>query len=119
SYIYIFAELYLGFPMFYNTAHSTAFSFMVSVLGPLPLSWKGSYKGDGQYNKSWYNQTREPEPRLTLEAKVTHARDNISPAEQQLVLSILKRGLLYNPKHRFSARQLLEDASFKELMAIY
>jgi serine/threonine protein kinase len=119
SYMCIFAELYLGFPMFHGAAHSTAVNFMVSVLGPLPLSWKDSYKGDGPYDESWYDQTRGPESRLTLEAKVTHARDNVSSAEQQLVLSILKRGLSYNPEDRFSAGQLLEDASFKELMAIY
>ncbi|RKL42713.1 hypothetical protein BFJ70_g4408 [Fusarium oxysporum] len=34
--------------MFYNAGHSMAVNFMVSVLGPLPLSWKGSYMGDGQ-----------------------------------------------------------------------
>ncbi|KAH7187712.1 protein kinase [Fusarium oxysporum] len=119
SYMCIFAELYLGFPMFYNAGHSMAVNFMVSVLGPLPLSWKGSYTGDGQQDESWYDQTRRPEPRLTLEAKVTHARDNVSSAEQQLVLSILKRGLSYNPEHRFTAGQLLGDASFKELMAMY
>ncbi|EWY79671.1 CMGC protein kinase [Fusarium oxysporum NRRL 32931] len=98
SYMCIFAELYLGFPLFYNAGHSMAVNFM---------------------DESWYDQTRRPEPRLTLEAKVMHARDNISPAEQQLVLSILKRGLSYNPEHRFTAGQLLEDASFEELMAMY
>ncbi|KAF4333663.1 CMGC kinase [Fusarium beomiforme] len=81
SYMCIFAELYLGFPMFCGAGHSTAVSFMVSVLGPLPLSWKGSYRGDGQHDESWYAQTRVLEPRLTLEAKVMHARDNISPTE--------------------------------------
>ncbi|KAF5025694.1 hypothetical protein F66182_2300 [Fusarium sp. NRRL 66182] len=119
SYMCIFAELCLGFPLFYGTATSMAIGFMVSVLGPLPLSWRGSCMGSGRYDESWYDQSRGPQPRLTLEAKVRDSVDNISPAEQQLVLSILQRGLSYLPEHRFSAGQLLEDASFRQLMAMY
>ncbi|VTT59406.1 unnamed protein product [Fusarium fujikuroi] len=47
SYICIFAELYLGFPLFYGSAYSLAIDFTVKSLGPLPLSWKGSYDGSG------------------------------------------------------------------------
>ncbi|KAF4455863.1 CMGC protein kinase [Fusarium austroafricanum] len=119
SYICIFAELYLGFPLFYGSTCSSVVEFMVKSLGPLPLSWKDSYEGGGQYDESWYNQNRQPDPHQTLEAKIKRALYDISPVEQQLVLSILQRGLSYLPEHRFSAGQLLEDASFKELMAIY
>lgn len=119
SYMCIFAELYLGFPMFGGAAHSSALDFMVRTLGPLPLFWKGSYKGDGKHDESWYDQSRGPEPILALEAKVACTRDDISLAEQQLVLSILQRGLSYSPENRLSAGQLLEDAAFKELMGIY
>lgn len=55
SYMCIFAELYLGFLMFYDAGHPIAVNFMVSVLGPLPLLWKGSYTGDGQQDELWYN----------------------------------------------------------------
>lgn len=119
SFMCIFAELYLGFPLFHGAAHSSMVDFMVRTLGPLPLSWKGSYKGDGKHDESWYDQTRRPEPRLVLEQKVKCTRDNISPVEQQLVLSILQRGLSYSPEHRLSAGQLLQDACFKELMGVY
>lgn len=81
SYIYIFAELYLGFPLFYNTGYSMAVNFIVSVLGPLPLLQKGSYRGNREQDESWYNQTKRLEPRLTLEVKVIYTRDNISPAK--------------------------------------
>ncbi|SCO47792.1 uncharacterized protein FFMR_08843 [Fusarium fujikuroi] len=119
SYICIFAELTLGFPLFYGSADSSVVEFMVKSLGPLPSSWKGSYEGGGQYDESWYSQNRQPDPHHTLEAKIKRALYDISPVEQQLVLSILQRGLSYSPEHRFSAGQLLEDVSFKELMAIY
>jgi serine/threonine protein kinase len=119
SFMCIFAELYLGFPLFYGSAPSTMVDFMVRTLGPFPLSWKGTYKGNKKHDESWYDQTRRPEPRLSLEAKVKLTRDNISPAEQQLVLSILQRGLSYSPEKRLSAGQLLEDACFKELMGAY
>ncbi|KAI1025268.1 hypothetical protein LB504_010046 [Fusarium proliferatum] len=119
SYMCIFAELYLGFPLFYSLAYSLAINFIVKSLGPLPLSWKGSYNGSRQYDELWYNQDRRPDSHYTLEAKIKQAIYAISPVEQQLVLSILQRGLLYLPKHQFSARQLLKDISFKELMAIY
>ncbi|KAM0425763.1 hypothetical protein ACHAPT_009013 [Fusarium lateritium] len=119
SYMCIFAELYLGFPLFYGTAPSSVLDFMVKTLGPLPESWKGSYAGGGQCDQSCYDQSRKPEPRLALEAKVTCTRDDIGPAEQQLVFSILQRGLSYSPANRLTAGQLLEDTSFKELMGMY
>ncbi|KAL7917808.1 protein kinase [Trichoderma austrokoningii] len=119
SYTCIFAEVYLGFPLFYGSSHSKAVSFMVSVLGPLPLFWKSYYQGGGQYDESWYDQSRRPEFTLALEVKVTHAWDDVSLAEQQVVLSILQSGLSSSPEHRFTAGQLLEDAHFKELMAMY
>jgi serine/threonine protein kinase len=119
SYMCILAELYLGFPMFGGAAPSSALDFMVRTLGPLPLSWKGSYKGDGKHNESWYDQSRVPEPGLALKDKVKRAFDDISQAEKQLVVSILQRGLSYLPEHRLSAGQLLEDASFKKLVGLY
>ncbi|KAH7466718.1 hypothetical protein FOMA001_g15888 [Fusarium oxysporum f. sp. matthiolae] len=104
SYMCIFGELCLGFPLFYGAAYSSAVDFVVRSLGPLPLSWKGSYDGDGQHDESWYDQSRGPDPHLALEAKVKRARDKISTTEQQLVLTILRRGLSYSPEHRLSAR---------------
>ena len=38
SYMCIFAELYLGFPLFYGSAHSSVIDFIVKTLGPLPES---------------------------------------------------------------------------------
>ncbi|KAM0232621.1 hypothetical protein ACHAPO_007778 [Fusarium lateritium] len=118
SYMCIFAELCLGVPLFFGSEHFLVVDYMVKCLGPLPPGWRGSYKG-GQYNESWYEQNRRPDSRQSLEAKLKRALYNISPVEQQLVLSILRRGLSYSPEHRFSAGQLLEDASFKELMALH
>ncbi|KAI6756061.1 hypothetical protein HG530_011797 [Fusarium avenaceum] len=119
SYLCVFSELCIGFPPFRGSAHPSFIEFMVTSLGPLPLAWRGSYDGYGKYDESWYDQNKGPDPHHTLEAKVKRTLYDISPVEQQLVISILQRGLSYIPEQRFSAGQLLEDASFKELMALH
>jgi serine/threonine protein kinase len=119
SYMCIFFELCLGFPLFGGSASSRVVEFMVRSLGPLPSAWRGSYDGGGQYDESWYDQNRGVDSHLALELKVTRSLYGLSPVEQKLVLSILQRGLSYSPEDRFSAGQLLEDASFKELMALH
>ncbi|WZH42247.1 kinase-like domain-containing protein [Fusarium acuminatum] len=119
SYMCIFFELCLGFPLFGGSASSRVVEFMVRSLGPLPSAWRGSYDGGGQYDESWYDQNRGVDSHLALELKATRSLYGLSPVEQKLVLSILQRGLSYSPEDRFSAGQLLEDASFKELMALH
>lgn len=123
SYMCIFAELYLKWPLFGPGFFGGGFRFVaelfVRVLGPLPLSWKGSYDGDGEPDESWYDQSKIPEPKMSLESRVTQSRDTVKPAEQQLVLSILRRGFSHLPEERLSAGELLEDASFKALMDRY
>ncbi|CEI70344.1 hypothetical protein FVEN_g1141 [Fusarium venenatum] len=119
SHMCIFAELCLGVPLFFGSEYSSVVDYIVECLGPFPSDWRGSYEGGGQNDESWYDQNRRPYPRQALEAKLKRALYNISPVEQQLVLSILRRGLSYSPEHRFSAGQLLEDVSFKELMALH
>lgn len=123
SYMCIFAELYLKWPLFGTGFFGGGLRFVVGllirVLGPLPLSWKGSYEGGGEPDESWYDQKRIPEVGMSLESRVTQSWDTVEPAEQQLVLSILRRGFSYLPDERLSAGELLEDASFKALMGMY
>ncbi|WEW61766.1 hypothetical protein PRK78_007260 [Emydomyces testavorans] len=47
SYMCLFTELYLGFRLFFGTGNASVLSDMVSVFGPLPEQWKGSYSGGG------------------------------------------------------------------------
>ncbi|KAF5639273.1 cmgc kinase [Fusarium sp. NRRL 52700] len=123
SYMCIFAELYLKWPLFGTWGFGRGFrsigKLLVSALGPLPLSWKGSYDDGGEPDESWYDQSKIPEPRMSLESRVTQSWDTVEPIEQQLVLSILRRGFSYFPEERPSAGELLEDASFKALMDRY
>ncbi|KAG9497450.1 hypothetical protein J7337_010311 [Fusarium musae] len=123
SYMCIFAELYLKWPLFGTGFFGGGLRFVVGllirVLGPLPLSWKGSYEGGGEPDESWYDQKKIPELGMSLESRVTKSWDTVDPAEQQLVLSILRRGFSYLPEERLSSGQLLEDASFKALMDKY
>ncbi|KAG5754219.1 hypothetical protein H9Q69_006155 [Fusarium xylarioides] len=123
SYMCIFAELYLKWPLFgtglFGGGFRSVVGLFVRALGPLPLSWKGSYEDGGEPDESWYDQSRIPELGMSLESRVTQSWDTVEPAEQQLVLSILQRGFSYLPEERLSARELLEDASFKALMDRY
>ncbi|KAF4947504.1 hypothetical protein FGADI_10349 [Fusarium gaditjirri] len=119
SYMCIFAELYMGYALFYGPGNSSIISCMVHALGPLPASWNGTYKAGGVSNDWWYDQHHELEPTALLEAKVGRLRPDIDVEEKELVLSVLRKGLSYQPQDRLSASQLLEDASFKALMEIY
>lgn len=119
SYMCIFADLCVGFSLFRGSIPRSALDFMVKSLGPLPSTWKDSYDGGGQCEESWYDQNRVADSHQTVEAKVERSRYKISPMEKRLVLSILQRGLSYISEHRCRAGQLLEDASFKELMVLH
>ncbi|EWY99945.1 CMGC protein kinase [Fusarium oxysporum NRRL 32931] len=47
SYMCIFAELYMGYALFYGSGNSSMISCVVHALGPLPATWKGTYKAGG------------------------------------------------------------------------
>lgn len=119
SYMCIFAELYTGYALFYGSGNSSIVSCMVHTLGPLPTIWEGTYNAGGTCNSWWYDQEQEPDHSTSLEAKIVRLRPDIDPVERGLVLSVLRKGLLYLPENRPTASQLLEDASFRALMEIY
>jgi len=119
SYMCLFAELYLGFTPFYGTGSASVVSYMVNILGPLPEQWKGYYNGAGTSDDSWYDQTREAVPTMTLKAMVKRARPEASETERNHVLSVMSKGFCYLPESRISAAQLLQDASFNAVMKIY
>ncbi|KAF5618706.1 CMGC kinase [Fusarium sp. NRRL 52700] len=121
SYMCIFAELYMGFALFYpyGGSNSSIVSCIVHSLGHLPTAWKGAFNAGGLENDWWYEPDHELEPTASLEYKVARLRPDISAEEKDLVLSVLRKGLSYQPQDRLTASQLLEDTSFKALMAIY
>ncbi|KAF5533969.1 CMGC kinase [Fusarium napiforme] len=119
SYMCILAELYMGYALFYGSGNSSIVSCIVHALGPLPTTWKGTYKAGGVSSDWWYDQDYELDPTASLEAKVARLRPDIGAAERTLVISVLRKGLSYLPQDRLTARELLEDASFKDLMQIY
>ncbi|KAH7222609.1 kinase-like domain-containing protein [Fusarium redolens] len=119
SYICIFAELYMGYALFYGLGNSSIVSYIVHTLGLLPTTWRGTYKAGGADNDWWYDQGYKLDPSASLEAKVSRLRPDIDAVERELVLSMWRKGLSYQPQDRLTASQLLEDVSFKALMEIY
>nr|RBQ87700.1 hypothetical protein FVER53263_20384 [Fusarium verticillioides] len=119
SYMCILAELYMGYALFYGSGNSSIVSCIVHALGPLPATWKGTYKAGGVATDWWYDQDYELDPTASLEAKLARLRPEVDGAERALVISVLRKGLSYLPQDRLTARELLEDASFKDLMQIY
>jgi serine/threonine protein kinase len=121
SYMCLFTELYLGSTPWHSDGCVLLMNCMVNIIGPLPEQWKGDYKALGLCDDSWYDQSRTPNPESlrTLEAKIRHARPDVSPTERDHVLSIMSKGFSYLPEDRPSATQLLQDASFKAVMEIY
>lgn len=119
SYMCLFFELYTTARLFPGPGHRATLTSMVNTLGPLPISWKGYYRGSGRCDDTWYDQDRRPRPMMGLKANLIRLCPDVDETELELVISILRRGLSYLPEHRPTAAQLLGDSSFRNLMAIY
>ncbi|KAI2184890.1 hypothetical protein LOZ20_006865, partial [Ophidiomyces ophidiicola] len=118
SYMVIFSKLYLGYSPISSWLDGGAVSSMVRCLGPLPEKWRGHYVHSKKLD-SWYDQSKTPDSKRTLAAKIAHFRPDADPAEQRDVLSILTRGLSYCPEKQLTATELLQDPSFLAIMATY
>ncbi|KAF2788864.1 kinase domain-containing protein [Melanomma pulvis-pyrius CBS 109.77] len=121
SYTCLFAELYFGWNPFSSFFGGTApdIPHMVYVLGPLPENWEGYYYDIGRSDKSWYGSKGGPVFTEELQGMIERARPETGITERMHVLSIMSKGFCYQPEHRITAAQLLEDASFQALMQIY
>jgi serine/threonine protein kinase len=124
SFTCIFAMLYLGVEAIWGGG-PTLVSRIVSIAGPLPARWKGSFGGGNTAKDWWYDQSGQM-PRLdimggyeTLEEKIDRLRPDICKAEREHVLSVMYKGFTCAPEHRITAAQLLEDPSFNALMSYY
>ncbi|ROV91869.1 hypothetical protein VMCG_09214 [Cytospora schulzeri] len=122
SFICIFTTLMTGFSPFDGWNDTGTLGCMVDLLGPLPRDWEGRYKWPHHYSYEerckWYDQSRRPEDPLE---SFVHGCNGIpagSRKERQLILEVLQKGFRYEPSQRISAQQLLNDASFRELLSI-
>lgn len=119
SFICILAELYLGLPLFSGKTNRAVLASMVRTLGPVPVAWDGFYTGGGFADPAWYDQNRDTDPSMTLEAMIAQYRPEISQNEKSLVMSVLQSGLSYLPENRPTTAKLLADGSVRALMQIY
>ncbi|KAF5701087.1 CMGC kinase [Fusarium mundagurra] len=119
SYTCIFFELYTGTHLFQGWGHASVVSSMVRTLGPLPVSWKGTYHVGGSGEDEWYDQNGQIDPDFDLKERITQLRPDVGATELELVVTILRRGLVYQHEERITAAELMEHDSFKEFMSIY
>jgi serine/threonine protein kinase len=119
SYMCIFFELYTGTYLFQGWSHASVVSSSVHALGPLPESWKGTYHVGGSGEDKWYDQNWQMDPESDLKERITQLRPDVGARELELVLSILRRGLVYQHENRITAAELLDHDSFKGLMCMY
>lgn len=118
SYMCVFTMLYLTFPPFPTFVTGGVVSGMVECLGPLPDRWKGRYTHPGGLDY-WYDQSRAPDPKHDLAAKISHFRPDADPAEKQDVIAIMSKVFSYHPEKRPTAAELLRDPSFRAIMDQY
>ncbi|KAF5632709.1 CMGC kinase [Fusarium sp. NRRL 52700] len=119
SYMCILFELYTGTYLFQGWGHASVVSSIVSTLGPLPESWKGTYHVGSSGEDMWYDQNWHQDPEFDLKERLNQLCPDIGVGELELVVSILRSGLVYQHENRITAAELLENDSFKELMSIY
>ncbi|KAF5536719.1 CMGC kinase [Fusarium phyllophilum] len=119
SYMCIFFELYTETYLFQGWGHTSVVSSIVSTLGPLPDCWKGAYHVGGSGEDKWYDQNWQLDPEFDLKQRIAQLRPDAGARELELVVAILRRGLVYQHENRITAAELLEHDSFKELRSIY
>ncbi|SCO82500.1 uncharacterized protein FRV6_06713 [Fusarium oxysporum] len=119
SYICIPPEPYTGTYPFQGWSHASVVSSIVHAFGPLPESWKGTYHVGGSGEDKWYDQNWQMDPESDLKERITQLRPDVGARELELVLSILRRGLVYQHENRITAAELLNHDSFKGLMCMY
>ncbi|KAI1016890.1 hypothetical protein LB504_007089 [Fusarium proliferatum] len=119
SYMCIFFELYTGTYLFHGWGHASVVSSIVHTLGSLPDSWKGAYHIGGSGEDKWYDKNGQIDPEFDLMERLTQLRPDVDVRELELVVAILRRGLVYQHEKRITAAELLENDSFERLMGIY
>lgn len=119
SYMCIFAELYFGLVPFSTWADGGILTTMVRFSGPLPRRWKGHYVDPDGGCDWWYDQDCETDPKFSLSGFFARVRPDVDPTEREHVLSVMSRGLSCFPEKRPTATELLEDSSFKAIIARY
>jgi serine/threonine protein kinase len=118
SYMILFGELYLSHPPFYFAREGGTVSAFVHCLGPLPKRWNGLYTHPDPLD-FWYDQNTVPDPNDSLESVIERFRPDADPIEKRHVLSVMKKGFIYDPEKRPTAAQLLQDPSFRAIMERY
>ncbi|KAF5575508.1 CMGC kinase [Fusarium pseudocircinatum] len=117
SYICIFFQLYTGTLLFPGWNHNSVMSSIVSTLGPLLESWKGTYHVNGSGEDKWYDQNGQLDPGFDLKRRITQLRPDVGVRKLELLVATLRRGLVYQHDQRITAAVLLENDLFRRMMS--
>lgn len=119
SYMVIFSVFYLRFPPFSAGLSGGVITDIVRKLGPLPEDRKDLFAQDQEALDSWYDQSRKPDLKHSLQAKIAQYRPDADPIEREHVHSVMSRVFTYRPEERLTATELLKDPSFRAIMDKY
>ncbi|KAI1423508.1 kinase domain-containing protein [Xylaria sp. FL1777] len=123
GFMLLFVQLYSSVCLSYGGG-SDLVSRVVGALGPFPEEWEGNCTLINSHDW-WYDQTGQfphtdhGSPYTTLEEKLAYRRPDATPEELEIASKVIRKGLRYKPEERITAAQLLEDPSFKALLAYY
>lgn len=81
SYMVVFAHLYLGFIPFPTGLEGGVITGMVKCLGPLPVSWKGTYTDTGKAADFWYDPNTKSDETFSFSSILMKYCSNVNAVE--------------------------------------
>lgn len=119
SYMCLFVVLYANCNVFTGQGGNRTGDSWYERLGGMPEHWKGKFWDAEEARDYWYDPKAVPHPDMTIEGFIARCRPEVSEAERELFVSLMRKAFCYLPENRITVAQLLEDPSFKALMEIY
>lgn len=121
GYMCVFTCLFIGSSPFGIWHPFMTLSRMVDALGPLPQEWDGRFDrhlNPDQETGGWFDQSKVPDD-YQDELVDSMQSDLVGTRERELILDVMRKGFKFQPLERITAQQLMNDASFLELLSMH